>query len=105
MKDITITINRAEKTLSFNNNSLQLNKDSFKGVKIPKPEEVIHGGCKPGETCLHILYRNNKDLHDEANNLISHMKENKLGEFLRITQYQNTEDLVQIVGEYQLKIN
>ncbi len=103
MEDLTITINLLEKTLSFSGSELELS-DSFNGIRIPHPKKVIYGGCKPGETCLQLLYKNNKDIYNGVLDSIKHMKDNKLGKKLIITTFQDNEDLVQIVGKYRLKI-
>jgi hypothetical protein len=59
---------------------------------------------KNGDTCLDLIYDNNKIIYDQALDLIKFMKENKLGEQLYIRAYEHKNDAVQIQGKYQLKI-
>ncbi len=95
MENLTITINLIEKTLSFENNKINLEK-SLTDVKKNKENKK--------ETCTEIIYDNNKVLYDEACKIIRFTKENKLTEKLYIKVYEHDNDAVQIIGKYSLKV-
>jgi len=104
MKDLIVKINLAEKILYFNDGLLKLNKGSFESVVEQKPEEAIKGGCKPGERCIQLIYKNNKDIYEDVGEVTSLMKKEGLGKQLRISAYEHGEDVIQIIGKYKLEL-
>jgi hypothetical protein len=96
MNKLTIKINLNEKSLYFNKKGLKL-KNTLMGAEKCVQE-------KNGEKCVDIIYDNNKDLFDQALEIINFRNINGLEQALRVRVYEHKNDAVQIIGNYDLEI-